>query len=483
MLKEIHHNHIVRRMIETIKTLKSSSTANFPDKFFTLDEKMRCELLQETLKYISNQIPFYKTLSNFPNDENEVLNSLRMLPLLERKHVYENHNSFVNPNILPDNIQCTSGTTDLKRRMIIPRHKLEQQMCAQLEELYLLCIGKSTPLKSSNGLTLRLIPAMRRMFGSSSNTDLSITAMIDYDFPKYRTRSDYYDYIIQLLNSSYPIQGEYKRIEKLHVTPPFLIDIFTRELLDRGIHPSVFNIKKITCTGGVVSTFFRKWLKKQWNAQIICNFSHTEAKISYFECPNTPNRYHSIIGNYLEVLDTKSNQEVEDYQEGKLVVTTLFPFQFVQPFIRYFMGDYVRKIPKNCECGFIGQSIEWIGRQNHCISLECINPNLYKKMFIGTIDVYEALETENDIVQIPFPIFRLDYSPNKDMITLSIEKSLIIDDEENKKQAERISNKLFENLRMKLKLINCTSEIKIENPFYVKFFTKGSLNEPYFIGT
>ena len=104
-------------------------------------------------------------------------------------------------------------------------------------------------------------------------------------------------------------------------------------------------------------------------------------------------------------------------------------------------------------------------------------------MFIGTIDVYEALETENDIVQIPFPIFRLDYSPNKDMITLSIEKSLIIDDEENKKQAERISNKLFENLRMKLKLINCTSEIKIENPFYVKFFTKGSLNEPYFIGT
>lgn len=479
-LKDIKSHPVLKKIDATLNLIENGDQVSSIKDLFRLDEEMRLELLHHTLHYVFQAIPYYK---NIVGNSSDIERLFGQLPIMNRTTINLEHDKFINPHIFPDGIKCTSGTTDLKKRMIIPQHNLEGDLCSKLYRLYSYIKKTSNSADQKKELCLRLIPAMRRLIATGgvnkNQGQIPLVAMIDYDFPKYRTQSDYYDYIVQLLNAEYPLHGMENRISSIHVTPPFLIDLLTREFIDRGISPAMFGIKKITCTGGVSSKKFRKFLEKNWDSSVLSTFSHTEANTSYFECPKHTHRYHSYIGVYIEIL-SEENKPVDEYCEGRLIITTLFPFQFIHPFIRYEMGDIVRKIPEKCDCGFKGQSIEWIGRKNHCIAMKNISRE-YDDFYLGTIDVYEAIgEDLNSIVQLPFPKFRLDIG-GSGQIVLSIEVNIMEDEPTMNLKKKTLRTNILDAVRKRIE----KKEQKVEPKIAVDidFYEKGFLKDAYFIGT
>ena len=94
--------------------------------------------------------------------------------------------------------------------------------------------------------------------------------------------------------------------------------------------------------------------------------------------------------------------------------------------------------------------------------------------------MYEALENEKGIVQIPFPQFNLSCDTANKKVNISIECTMVATPEGSQAQARRIANRLYEGLVKRLQMRGMGN---IDNPFRVTLLPKGSLKEPYFIGT
>jgi len=90
-----------------------------------------------------------------------------------------------------------------------------------------------------------------------------------------------------------------------------------------------------------------------------------------------------------------------------LLVTSLYPFQQAQPFIRYNTGDVVMNCGKLCACGAVAASVEFRGRREHCLDLTDVIPASAGNRYVGSTEIHNLLEDFPEVPSLLYPRFEM----------------------------------------------------------------------------
>ncbi len=163
----------------------------------------------------------------------------------------------------------------------------------------------------------------------------------------------------------------------------------TSSLYERGIDPGDLGVKTLSVVGGFLTERCRTYLADSWGATVLDRFSLTESAGGATRCLSC-GLFHldpHVLG---EVLDVDSNEPLET-GIGRLVLTELYPFVQLQPFLRYATGDLVECRPGTCVPGL---TFEFIGKEQNC--LRSVFDDRSEWLIMST-ELYDTLD--------PFPDF------------------------------------------------------------------------------
>jgi hypothetical protein len=166
--------------------------------------------------------------------------------------------------------------------------------------------------------------------------------------------------IVTLLRERFQIAGHDERFSIITCLVHQML-FFTNFLLDQGIDPREFKIKSINIVGGYLTKRGREYLCSVWGATVFDRFSLTESAAGATRC-HSCGYFHMdphVIG---EVLDVDTNEPLAE-GIGRLVLTELYPFVQMQPFVRYDTGDLVRRINSSCHPAL---TFEFAGKSKNC---------------------------------------------------------------------------------------------------------------------
>jgi phenylacetate-coenzyme A ligase PaaK-like adenylate-forming protein len=219
----------------------------------------------------------------------------------------------------------------------------------------------------------------------------------------------------------------------------------TDELKARSLSPLDSHIRYIACTGGLITNRIRRLVDDEWKAQMLTSYSLTEFNGWAVGCSLTPNHYHFDPTMYAEVVDPASHREIKEGQEGILILTSLFPFQQAQPLIRYNTGDLVTHKGRQCDCGFVGSTIEFRGRFVHCVDLTDIVPRNSTRRYLASADIHDLLEDMPEVHSLIYPKFevsRVNRSDGSAVLQITAEVNHIVDSDMETDLRERIRSSL-----------------------------------------
>lgn len=167
---------------------------------------------------------------------------------------------------------------------------------------------------------------------------------------------------------------------------------FTNYLQENDIDPREFGIKSINIVGGYLTTRCRRYLQTTWGAIVFDRFSLTESAGGATRCQKC-GYFHldpHVIG---EVLESETNNQLTE-GVGHLVLTELYPFVQMQPFIRYDTGDLVRRVKNDCHPAL---TFEFVGKSSNCVSWHI---NGYKEWLIFSVALLEILDVIPDFRRV-----------------------------------------------------------------------------------
>jgi phenylacetate-coenzyme A ligase PaaK-like adenylate-forming protein len=377
----------------------------------TRDETIRLHarellLLQQTLAYAGANVPYYADLFRqlrFDADEFRTVADLRRLPPLQKATIASRLESFLSRRTTVSSIVCTSGTTGLRLPRFVCQE--EEEACRLLGQIG---SARFAGRAGKRDILLRVFPAMRRYSRLGRNEDLlQITVTLNWDYPRYYTRCDYYDFVIRQLFEPMPVPGTHGRVTVVHVTPPFVARLLAEEIEARSLAFRDTRVHTIVCSGGLLTDRIRRLIEQRWGARAVSAYSMTEANATAAECPVVRHRYHFDAAAFLEVVDPRTQAPVPEGHEGHLLVTTLHPFQQAQPFIRYDTGDVVMNCGVRCECGAVARTVEFRGRREHCLDLGDVVPASASRRFVASADIQNLLEEIPEVPSLLYPRFEL----------------------------------------------------------------------------
>jgi phenylacetate-CoA ligase len=210
-----------------------------------------------------------------------------------------------------------------------------------------------------------------------------------------------------------------------------MLEFITRKFVDRGIDPAAFGVRLVGISGGFSTSRARRFVERIWKAAYASSYSCSEvASGEALEDPRSPSVYRPGPTLYCEVVDPDSLEPVAPGEHGRVLVTSLHPFQQVMPFIRYDTGDIAERVATGDEGGG-SLAFRPIGRVSDCLRLG-------PRHFFGTRAVLEALSPFDDIPQVPCPRYRLSLGgrPGQPSIDLSVETVEISDGRRERLRAE-----------------------------------------------
>lgn len=167
--------------------------------------------------------------------------------------------------------------------------------------------------------------------------------------------------LIVLLRQRFRIAGHDERFSIITCLVHQML-FLTSFLFEQGIDPKEFGIKSINVVGGYLTNRGREYLRNAWGAIIFDRFSLTESAGGATRC-HACGYFHldpHLIG---EVLDADTDKPLTR-GVGRLVLTQLYPFVQMQPFIRYDTGDLVRRVESDCHSSL---TFEFAGKAKNCV--------------------------------------------------------------------------------------------------------------------
>ncbi|HLA10225.1 MAG TPA: hypothetical protein VJ023_06495 [Pyrinomonadaceae bacterium] len=312
---------------------------------------LQAELLRWTIKRAATQTRYYsrpiyrESIAVSPGAEPQ----LHCWPVITRKDVIENLTDMHAEGVTFGAICHTSGCTGSALSVYKSAEELSFIWDYQTQLLApVLAQLDSRPLVLSmpnlyHGTPVS-VPSIGKVFVAGVTDDLLL--------------SD----VVSLLRQRLKIAGHEERFSIITCLVHQML-FLTYYLLEHGIDPREFDIKSINIVGGYLTRRGREYLHNAWGAMIFDRFSLTESAGGATRCHEC-DFFHldpHIIG---EVLDTDTD-EVLSEGVGRLVLTQLYPFVQMQPFVRYDTGDLVRLVKNNCHPAF---TFEFAGKEKNCIS-------------------------------------------------------------------------------------------------------------------
>jgi phenylacetate-CoA ligase len=402
--------------IEFLRTLSKACSPNgecsSQEESLELVGSRELLLLKQTLEYAQASVPYYR--ESFRRDGFDVaafnrLSDIRALPVLTKQTMVSRLEEFVSqaPELHINSLVSTSGTTG--------NHRLPRVISDEELEACALLTGLSRSLGNGGAgaggdILLRVFPTMRRYAGPGREAGLpQITVNLSLHFPKYALhRSNYEDFVLKQLFEKFPIPRTTGYITVVHTTPPYLMRIISDELVARGLSARDTHVRCIACTGGYVTSRIRALVSDFWRVPLLTSYSLTEFNGYAMGCSMYPNRYHFDSALFAEVVDPVTHRPVAEGRQGSLLITSLYPFQQAQIFVRYDTGDLVTYVGRICGCGHAGTTIEYLGRSGHCLDLGDILPAGCRQRFLASCDIHDVLEDIPEIPSLLYPRFSVD---------------------------------------------------------------------------
>ncbi|MEW6281033.1 MAG: AMP-binding protein, partial [Candidatus Eremiobacterota bacterium] len=108
----------------------------------------------------------------------------------------------------------------------------------------------------------------------------------------------------------------------------------------------------------------RQRLQEELQLEVIATAGYGAVDVGMigYQCPSCPGSVHHVLGGsvVLEILDEAGNVLREPGASGQLVVTSLE--RYLQPVVRYRVGDLGRWVEGDCPCGRASPRFELLGR-------------------------------------------------------------------------------------------------------------------------
>lgn len=366
-------------------------------------------LVRETLRFCEEQVPAAREMFHSSGASTKgfsTLHDLEAFPILDRSVLAAAPRGFVATGVDVWGMKSTSGTTTpdaakkagrFSARFCIPYTREEMEFCALLDGYN---SKRDDNLSTSKPLCLSLRPQSRRITPTRmlpSGGSIVIEAPFILDSPRYLTGTgDGIDYIFKLLGSKFDLPGVDDRISRLIALPAFMVRLLQEQANLRDVDLKDFGIREILCAGYQVSPAAIRGMEAAWDASVSLTYSFSETNGHALACQDDPTVFHFNQAQYIEVLDTVAMTPVAVGDEGWLATTTLFPFQIAMPLVRYLNGDLVQRCPHTCQCGFVGQSVRFVGRKGQFLELEGTQPG---RRFLGAADVVAAIDKVGGIPQ------------------------------------------------------------------------------------
>ena len=185
----------------------------------------------------------------------------------------------------------------------------------------------------------------------------------------------------KVLTTRYRIPGYSNHVTSVSGLAHHIL-FFTSYLLEQGCDLRSIGVRSVNVTGGYIPPHWRDFLQVSWGALVFDRFTLTEAIGGATRCLRC-GKFHFDHNVYTEVVDVDTDEPVEE-GVGKLLITSLHPFVQMQPLIRYFTGDLVRRTPNACG---VSLTIEFLGRMKNCVRLPAeLGPDRPWLLFSTTVN-------------------------------------------------------------------------------------------------
>jgi hypothetical protein len=334
-------------------------------------------LLRRTISHARSRTSFYageayadwiETGAGEPPD-------LSCWPVLERPQVIERFDELIASDVTFNSVCHTSGATGPSLNIYKSSEELaflwsyySRLLRPAVEEIRPVPLILSLP-NFYHGVPVRL-PSFGKVFVSGVTDDLLVQDAV------------------KVLQRRYRIPGHDARISVISGLS-YQIKFFTSFLIEQGYFPRDFGIRSLNIIGSYTSKLTKSFLGEAWRALIFERFTLTESAGGANKCLHC-GHYHldpHVIG---EVVDPDTLKPLEE-GVGLLVLTQLHPFVQMQPLIRYYTGDLVRKVRSDCA---VTMTFDFLGKTSNCVGWKRDGAT---EWLLFSSDLYEIINEMPDI--------------------------------------------------------------------------------------
>lgn len=321
-------------------------------------ENYQNERLQEALKYLAGNSPFYRRMFRENGiDINEIreIKDLQKIPFTEKKDLQLYNNDFlcVHPSKIIDYI-TTSGTLGDPVTFGCTDRDLER--LAYNEKKSFECAGLAP------GNIVQLMVTMDKRFMAGLAYFLGIRKLGAS--------------IIRVGNGMPELQWD--TISKIHPDTLMCVPSFILKLIDyaekNNIDYRKSSVKRIIGIGEGLReqdcslNLLGSRIKEKWDVDLFATYSSTEMGATFSECPHGCGGHVHPELIIVEIIGD-DNKPVRDGETGEVVVTTLGVEGM--PLLRFRTGDISSKITEQCACGRNSYRLTpLVGRKNNMIKLK-----------------------------------------------------------------------------------------------------------------
>ncbi|MCI3937338.1 AMP-binding protein [Chryseobacterium aahli] len=301
-------------------------------------KKFQEEKLQELLRYLEANSPFYQGLfkeNNIQISDIRTLEDLRKIPTTSKNDIQQNNNDFfcVPQNKIVD-YSTTSGTLGDPVTFGLSENDMER--IAYNEAISLACAGiqKGDVVQMITTIDKRFIAGLAYLLGLRK-MGASVIRM-GPGIPELQWDSIF----------------RYK--------PKYLITVpsFLLKMIDyaekHGIDYKNSSIFGAVCIGESIKNqdftdnILSQKIKEKWNIQLYSTYASTEMSTAFTECELQIGGHQHPELIITEILDDEENP-VENGESGELTITTLGVEAL--PLLRFKTGDLVKAHYEPCQCG------------------------------------------------------------------------------------------------------------------------------------
>lgn len=320
-------------------------------------QKVQQRRLRHLLEYAIENSPFYRNHLRNVDPKNV---QLRDLPTTNKSLLMDHFNEVVtDPNLHLDDLQQFLETSDNLGKYFQDRYVVSHTSGSSGQPMVIVQEPKDVELlfelqaSRGNDIHLSLLDAMRRRFDQAR---LAVVTLKRGFYPSAAafeympTPAQSYIEILRLSGVDDDVVAELNRFRPTHLTAYASILHKLADAVDRGELRLADSLLQVVNNSEMLTPGSRERFEKAFGGvPILDNYATGECPFLSNGCRTHPGMHVNADWAILEVVD-EENRPVPDGSSGKKVLVTNLS-NYVQPIIRYEVGDVVTMAAQPCDCG------------------------------------------------------------------------------------------------------------------------------------